>query len=83
MDKLTIIHWIDAHSVDDWIQDNEIISDELELVPVVSFGIVIGENDRALALAGTHDKGNEKSCCVMILPIGMIVKRQEVEYEPF
>jgi hypothetical protein len=71
MDKVLLIEWGDAVSVDEWTPRTEIA---LPPSKVLSVGFLIEETETHYTLALNVDTVSDSASCIMTIPKGMIKK---------
>lgn len=72
--KIQAIYWADAHS-STWRRPDEKVKDEG--MPVVSIGMVIADNNKAVTLAGGYWSNGDYGDTITI-PKGMILRRRNI-----
>jgi hypothetical protein len=65
--------WLDACSSDEW-DDATSAADSLAPVPIVTVGILTEQTSEKIVIALNFDTINEKTSCIMMIPIKMIQK---------
>ena len=69
------VRWVDSeHETETWKQIED-LHDELHVLD--SFGILIKETDKLLALAVSYDRENETACAIQFIPKACIIEIRE------
>lgn len=70
------ITWKDAKSIDEWIEVKDIV---LRLVTVVTYGVIVAENDTIVCVAQSSCQRNKQCCGLMFIPKACIVSRKDIK----
>lgn len=76
MDRKTCIEyieWIDHHSVDEWTDIDHL---DLTMSPMHAAGLVVKEDNFALAICPGFDPEELRSCCTLIIYKPCIIRRE-------
>lgn len=65
MKRAVYIEWHDPYSIDEWSDLEEI---EMNRSLVKSVGFILKESETHYLFSSTYDEGEDRTCCVIVLP---------------
>lgn len=76
MNKIVLIEWNDAESLDSWTPTNEI---DHGAALVKSVGWLLNDGKKTVTLALNHDTKNGAYSCIIKIPKGMIKSKRIIK----
>lgn len=74
--KIVLIEWIDAESIDEWTYSPD-IDHGCALIKTV--GWLLKESKKSVTIALNHDTKNESWSCLIKIPTGMIKSKKVIK----